>query len=220
MTTKHRAVNDLQRLERRQAIIESAWELFQQKPYDQIKIIDVAENAGLAKGTVYLYFKTREALFLAVQEIQLGLWFEAMEKALTGLKEKGDASTIAGIICETLSRRKELARLIAILHTILEQNIDYATALSFKHMLLERITRLGGVLEACSLAVSPGQGVMVSMWVYTFLLGLHQLSNPAPVVRDVIAREPGMEVFAFDFCHECQAAITTLLNGLQNMRDE
>lgn len=220
MPITRRAVNDHQRLKRRQSLVESAWHLFQCKPYDQINIIDVAHKAGLAKGTVYLYFKTKEALFLAVQEIQLGLWFDDMEIELKAINGKGDARIIAEIVCETLNRRKELARLMAILHTILEMNIDYPTALAFKRMLLERITRLGKMLETCSPAIMTGQGIMVSMWVYTFLLGLHQMSNPTPIVRDVIANEPGMEIFAFDFCGECRAAITTLLLGLENVRNK
>ena len=219
MAIKKRAVTDEQRQERRQVLLEAAWALFQETPYEKINIVDVAQSAGLAKGTVYLYFTTKEALFLAVQAQQLAEWFDALEEELSGLGGKGDAPQVAGIVCGTLSRRPALTRLFAILHTILEQNIDYPTALAFKQMLLERITCLGAALEACLPILQTGQGVQAAMWIYTFLLGLQQLTNPAPLVREVIVSEPGMEVFAFDFCRECNAAVTALLSGLENRRN-
>jgi AcrR family transcriptional regulator len=220
LTIKQRAINDEQRLERRQALQDSAWQLFQKNSYDEISIVDVAHAANLAKGTVYLYFGTKEELFLAVQEQQLAEWFDTLEKGLTSLSGSGDVSKVANIICDTLNKRQALTRLFAILHIILEHNIDYPAALAFKQILLERITRLGAALERCLPILQPKQGAQVAMWIYTFLLGLHQLANPAPVVRDVIAREPGMEVFDFDFCHECKAVITALFAGLENRRNQ
>lgn len=216
---KKRAVTDQQRQERRQVLLAAAWELFQENSYEKINIVDVAHAASLAKGTVYLYFATKEALFLAVQEQQLAEWFDALEDGLSGLGGVGDAPQVAGIICGTLSRRPALMRLFAILHTILEQNIDYQTALAFKQMLLQRITRLGTALEAGLPIMQTGQGVQAAMWIYTFLLGLQQLTNPAPLVQEVIAREPGMEVFAYDFCDECVAVVTALLSGFENRRN-
>jgi len=219
MAIKKRAMTNEQRQERQQVLLEAAWGLFQGNPYEKINIVDVAKAAGLAKGTVYLYFPTKEALFLAVQTQQLVEWFDALEDELSGLGGKGDPPQVAGIICLSLSRRPALTRLFAILHTILEQNIDYPTALAFKQILLKRITRLGTALETCSPILQTGQGVQAAMWIYTFLLGLQQLTNPAPLVREVISREPGMEIFAFDFCRECNAAVTALLSGLEDRRN-
>jgi len=82
------------------------------------------------------------------------------------------------------------------------------------------MTRLGAALEACLPVLQPGQGMQAAMWIYTFLLGLQQRANPAPVVNKVIAREPGMQVFAFDFCRECKTVVTTLFAGLENRRDQ
>jgi AcrR family transcriptional regulator len=218
MAIKKRAVTGDQRQERRQVLLDAAWQLFQNTPYEQVSITDVARAAKLAKGTIYLYFNTKETLFLAVQEQQLKEWFDALEEEFLTLTGRADATEVAYVICGTLSVRPALARLLAILHVILEQNIDYPTALAFKQMLLERITLLGEKLETCLPNLQPGQGAQAAMWIYTFLLGLHQLTNPAPVVREVIQNEPGMEVFSFDFCAECKAVITTILTGMSKER--
>ncbi|WP_342439548.1 TetR/AcrR family transcriptional regulator [Paenibacillus sp. FSL L8-0436] len=48
------------------AILDAAYELFGSGGFYETKMSKVAEHAGIAKGTVYLYFKSKEELFMAV----------------------------------------------------------------------------------------------------------------------------------------------------------
>jgi AcrR family transcriptional regulator len=50
-------------LERRQAIIEAAMDEFIAGGYAATRLDDVARRAGVAKGTIYLHFADKEALF-------------------------------------------------------------------------------------------------------------------------------------------------------------
>lgn len=45
-------------------IFDSAEALFAQKSFYDVKIEDIAKNAGVGKGTVYTYFKSKEELLL------------------------------------------------------------------------------------------------------------------------------------------------------------
>lgn len=54
--------------ERRQEIIAAARVLFQTKEYDQTTMQDVMDALGIAKGTIYYYFKSKEELLEAVIE--------------------------------------------------------------------------------------------------------------------------------------------------------
>src|SRR3712207_5711458 len=67
---------------RRRQLLDAALELYRATSYDEVKMADVAERAALAKGTVFLYFPTKEALFLALLEEQLFAWFARLEEAL------------------------------------------------------------------------------------------------------------------------------------------
>jgi AcrR family transcriptional regulator len=51
---------------RRQAILDAALAVFAQRGYEAARLDDVAAKAGVAKGTLYLYFKDKEALFEAL----------------------------------------------------------------------------------------------------------------------------------------------------------
>src|SRR3974390_510721 len=49
--------------ERRDAILAAALEEFSQRGFESARLDDVARRAGIAKGTIYLYFRDKESLF-------------------------------------------------------------------------------------------------------------------------------------------------------------
>jgi AcrR family transcriptional regulator len=49
--------------DRRLAIIEAAFETFIEQGYAATRLDDIAKRAGVAKGTIYLHFKDKQALF-------------------------------------------------------------------------------------------------------------------------------------------------------------
>ena len=51
---------------RRQAILEAALRVFAERGFEAARLDDVAVRAGVAKGTLYLYFRDKEALFEAL----------------------------------------------------------------------------------------------------------------------------------------------------------
>lgn len=51
---------------RRQRILESAAQMFARRHYHEVRMDDIAAEAGVAKGTLYLHFKDKEALYLAL----------------------------------------------------------------------------------------------------------------------------------------------------------
>src|SRR6266480_19803 len=72
---------------RPEEIISAALEVFSDRGFAATKLEDVARRAGVTKGTIYLYFENKEALFRAlvretiVPVIEQG---EALAKSFTG----------------------------------------------------------------------------------------------------------------------------------------
>ncbi|MGD0160193.1 MAG: TetR/AcrR family transcriptional regulator [Candidatus Bathyarchaeia archaeon] len=64
MSTRKR--KEREKEQRRKLIVDAAQTLFFSKRYDEITIEEIAKKSQLAKGTVYLYFKSKEALYSAV----------------------------------------------------------------------------------------------------------------------------------------------------------
>jgi AcrR family transcriptional regulator len=60
------------REQREQRILDAAIELLQKWGYRKTTLEDIAREAGVAKGTIYLYWPTREKLFMAIIEREQG----------------------------------------------------------------------------------------------------------------------------------------------------
>lgn len=70
--------------ERRADIIRAARSLFQAQEYDKTTMQDVTESLGIAKGTIYHYFPTKEALLEAVVEDIVDRNTEQMKVVIEG----------------------------------------------------------------------------------------------------------------------------------------
>src|SRR6185295_2294547 len=76
-------------IDRRAEIIKAARHLFQMQEYDKTTMQDVMNALGIAKGTIYHYFVSKEALLETVIE---DIVEEAIEKMKAILKKsKGSA---------------------------------------------------------------------------------------------------------------------------------
>ncbi len=67
------------KLHRHDQILAAAFEEFSAKGYAEARLEDVAQRAGIAKGTIYLYFKNKELLFRAVLRGLIRHAFEELE---------------------------------------------------------------------------------------------------------------------------------------------
>lgn len=65
---------------RHDEILAAAFEEFAAKGYAETRLDDVAERAGIAKGTIYLYFKNKEMLFQAVLRGLIHHVFEELDQ--------------------------------------------------------------------------------------------------------------------------------------------
>ena len=71
-----------EKLRRREEILEAAEKLFFTKGIDHTTMDDVAEMAELSKGTLYLYFKSKEEIHWEITQRHLRKVVDDMEKAM------------------------------------------------------------------------------------------------------------------------------------------
>ncbi len=64
---------------RAQQILDTAAKLFHKRHYHEVRMDDVAAQAGVAKGTIYRYFKDKEALYVALLYSVIQKFNEEME---------------------------------------------------------------------------------------------------------------------------------------------
>ena len=182
-------------------------------------MVDVAKALGLVKGTVYLYFRSKEELFLAITEQQLEGWFAEVDARLAEMQGSGTIAWVVEIICEALERRPGLTRLLAILHSILEQHIELEAARRFKYMLQAHFERTGALLEDCLPFLKAGEGAHVLLQSHALVIGLWHLSDPSAVIREAL-QEPDLRLFEVSFATEFSQALSALLYGVEHLAKE
>ncbi len=216
--TKLRARSDDDKNARRDQLLQAALELWGTSRFSSFTMSDVATRAGLAKGTTYLYFKTKEELLLALLTRELEAWFDHLGTALKA-RERWSPKRLARLIAESLQERVTLRRLMVIQASILEHNITPDAALEFKQFLLERSTITSTTLESRLPFLEPGQGVFVLKTLNALVIGLDQLSDPSAVMQTVLEK-PEMNALKVDFEAHLRQALEAVLNGIKHRKGE
>ncbi len=93
--------------QRKTAIIDAAEKIFTQNGYEKTTIDDIAKESELAKGTLYLYFQSKEEIFggiiLRGLETMASLLEEQQKTASTGIEKYDAANQVFQDYCKKFS---------------------------------------------------------------------------------------------------------------------
>ncbi|MFD0714394.1 TetR/AcrR family transcriptional regulator [Paenibacillus sp. GCM10027626] len=76
-------LKERQRQEREQYILQAAEQIMLEKGYHHTSMDEIAEQVGIAKGTLYLHFARKEELAYALVEPKLNMFLESVQHAQT-----------------------------------------------------------------------------------------------------------------------------------------
>ena len=109
------AVRAGRRNERRAAILSAALDEFAARGFEATRLDDVARRAGVAKGTIYLYFRDKQSLFQELVRTMLSPLVGAIEAApLRDLPIRAVVEMIVDVFVNEIygTHRKDVIRLI------------------------------------------------------------------------------------------------------------
>lgn len=96
--------------DKRDAIMRAATQVFAQRGFFNAQVADVARAAGVAAGTVYLYFRSKDDLLVSVFERTMKDAIAEGRAALVGTSDPCERlSRIARLHLERLGRDRDLA---------------------------------------------------------------------------------------------------------------
>ena len=75
------------RADKRALITDAAVEVFAEKGFHLARVSDIAKRAGVADGTIYLYFKNKEDLLLTIFEEKMDLLLSSLGEVLEGIDD-------------------------------------------------------------------------------------------------------------------------------------
>ena len=165
-----RARSTEQKMLRRRAVLEAAEMYFFEVGYEAFSMSKLAKNAGLAKGTLYLYFQTREELFLTLYEHSLVRWSQVF---IDDLSDSMTSKAYAQKLFSTASADGTFLPLLVRLEHIIEHNVAIPRLISSKQMFINQVKILA---EATSIALSlsEAQAIEVVKTMGVLLIGATQ----------------------------------------------
>jgi AcrR family transcriptional regulator len=138
--------------ERRGALLEAALSEFLAKGFADTRIEDVARRAGVAKGTVYLYFKDKEDLFAAAIRAEM----TPVAAAMAALIEDGEADpreAVEALLTAMLARLRE-TRTGDVIRLIMAETIRFPQLTRFyrDEVVVPMLRRLSALLQRAKAA--------------------------------------------------------------------
>ena len=211
MVIRQRAIQAEDKQERHHAILDAAARLLARSPDRIANMADVADEAGLAKGTVYLYFPSKEELLLAVHERNIDGFFRALIARL----ERDESVKIQDVLALTHEHIVEpplFLPLAARCFGLMAQSIPPEPALAFKQRMAERLTRAGAGLERHFPQLKAGAGLALLRHSYALILGLWQMSGQSFCPGSPADATPP-PALAYSYPEELDRALIALWNG-------
>ena len=124
---------------RRQQILDAAAALFQEVGYEGFSVALLASKAGVVKGTLYLYFKTREEVFLALYDQSLNRVSEAFIAQLTpGMSDRA----FCELLYDVAFGDSLYVPLQARLEKVIEHNVSIDSLIASKRHFLKQVDRM------------------------------------------------------------------------------
>ena len=98
-----------------QQIIDAAIRVFARNGYYNSRVSDVAREAGIAAGTIYLYFKTKDEILVTLFREKMAEWVALVRKAIAG--ERDPVAKIRKIVAlhfKVIEEHPDLAEVVQV----------------------------------------------------------------------------------------------------------
>jgi len=223
MVIRQRAMQAEDKRERYDAILDAAERVLLRSPDRVVNVADVADEAGLAKGTVYLYFPGKEELLLALHERNIDAFFrpliERLESPAPVTFQDVGALTREYIVAPPL-----FLPLASRCLGLMAQAIPEEAAVAFHERMMTRLLRAGAGLERHFPQLKPGAGLALLRHSYALIIGLWQMYGSkgdalnCPVTGLVL--EGRLDGFGTNYADELERALSELWSGALARREQ
>jgi AcrR family transcriptional regulator len=206
-----RARSHEQKLRRRADILDAARELYLEGDGTLPSAAEVAKKANLAKGTLYLYFSSKEALFLEVLRHFQKVWFEnnldVIDQEALRRPEERDSSRVAREFVQYLVKNEKFLYLASLAHGVLESGSDDEMVIGQRRFLASMVKRTADALAELY-EITPQDASKLMRSSYALVLGLWQMSKVPDRVKQLMEQNQ-LNNLIIDFDEAAEEAVVS-----------
>jgi AcrR family transcriptional regulator len=174
-----RARSSEQKALRRHAVLETAEVYFKEVGYEAFSMAQLAKKSGVAKGTLYLYFNTREELFLTLYEQSLVRWSQIF---IGSLSDTMTSKTYAQSLYKTTQADGVFLPLLIRLEHVIEHNVAIPRLIESKRVFINQVEAVAAATST-ALRLSTAQATEVVKTMGVLLIGATQ-TDQSPALDD------------------------------------
>ena len=175
----HRARSSEQKALRRHAVLETAEVYFKEVGYEAFSMAQLAKKSGVAKGTLYLYFNTREELFLTLYEQSLVRWSQIF---IGSLSDTMTSKTYAQSLYKTTQADGVFLPLLIRLEHVIEHNVAIPRLIESKRVFINQVEAVAAATST-ALRLSTAQATEVVKTMGVLLIWATQ-TDQGPALDD------------------------------------
>ena len=116
---------------RREEIINACASLYEEMPFKDITMQEIAEATSFKRPAIYNYFHTKEEIFLALFQREYELWTEDLN-AIADTRNSLTADELAQELAHSLEKRERLLKLLSMNLYDMEENSRIKNLTEFK----------------------------------------------------------------------------------------
>ena len=164
---RQRARSAEQKAARRQRVLDDAESYFLEVGYEAFSLTQLAKRADVVKGTLYLYFQTKEELFLTLYEQSLERWSEAF---MASLPSQLTSERYAELLYTTAMADGTFVPLLIRLEHVIEHNVAIDRLIASKRLFMGQVEAIAAKTSE-ALALSSEQATEVVKTMGVLLIG-------------------------------------------------
>lgn len=164
----------------RQKIVEAASAIFSRKGYSKTRVSDIVDSAGIAQGTFYLYFSSKDECFKSI----LIDWFDTTLVMATERISDGIPALLDAVITRTVHDRE----LTGIFHDIVRARGDVLSLYDRFRMQLRAIIREKLMKDGLPLSVAEEKTDLIATQLKKAIDdGLRERLTPEIILKGLLS---------------------------------
>lgn len=212
MAVLKRAISEKDKLKRREKILKTARVLFDKNDGTLPTISEIAQKAGLSKGSVYLYFKTKNEIFLSLYMNHIRLWHDSVVESLENFDREITVAEYAMLLTQYLISNPLVLKMWSIINVFFTGDIDEKMFMDFKIQLAGLLKERGKLTHRLFPDLSMDQWLEIHFRIFALILGLWQVFY-SPNQMKKLLRESQINIFEHNFSDSVVDSVTTFIKG-------
>ena len=207
------ALSEEERFSRRAALLDAALRLYREQG-TLPTVSNIAKSAGIAKGAVYLWFRSKEEIFVALLEAAFLELIARLLPIIESIDPRPEFApdTFATQYAKLLAEIPDVVRLSSVLNSMFRENLPIESFSRLDRNVGAGLSKAGALLEQRFGCLMRSKGTDLLLHTWTLTIGLWVMMDIPDEMKKVLD-DPALATFRNGFHTEVKTAVAQLWRG-------